>query len=96
MSIPVAVRSKAYVCGRLIAEIAVSNPAESMHLFVVCCEGSGLCDGLIIRSEESYRVCVCLIVRDLETSTLWRPRAALVCCATEEKLYSCLLLHYIR
>jgi hypothetical protein len=35
MSIPVAVRSKAYVCGRLIAEIAVSNPAESMHVFVV-------------------------------------------------------------
>jgi hypothetical protein len=27
---------------------------------VVCCVGSGLCDGLITRSEESYRVCLCV------------------------------------
>jgi hypothetical protein len=32
--------------------------ARSSLLFVVCCIGSGLCDGLITRSEESYRVCV--------------------------------------
>jgi len=25
--------------------------------FVACCVGSGLCDELIIRSEESYRLC---------------------------------------
>jgi len=39
-------------------------------IFVVCCVGSGVCDELITRSEESYRVyvCVCLIVGDLETS----------------------------
>jgi hypothetical protein len=27
--------------------------------FVLCCVGSSLCDELITRSEESYRVCVC-------------------------------------
>ena len=42
-------------------------------MFVVCCLGSGVCDGLITRSEESYGlcvcvcVCVCLIVCDVET-----------------------------
>jgi hypothetical protein len=30
--------------------------------FVVCHIGSGLCDELITRSEESVRVCVCLCV----------------------------------
>jgi len=29
-------------------------------VFDVCCEGSGLCDELIARSEKSYRVCVCV------------------------------------
>jgi hypothetical protein len=43
-------------------------------VFVVCCLGNDLCDGLITRSEESYRVCVCvcacIIVCELETSTM--------------------------
>ena len=55
----------------------------SSLVFVVCCVGSGLCDGLITRSEESYRVCVCLIVCDLETSTTRRPGPELGCCVTE-------------
>ena len=56
-----AVRSKSQVFGCLIAGIAGSNPAEGMD--VVCGVGSGLCDGLITRSEESCRVClsVCVI-----------------------------------
>jgi hypothetical protein len=28
----------------------------------VCCVDSDLCDGLIIRSKESYLVCVCVCV----------------------------------
>jgi hypothetical protein len=30
------------------------------RVFVVCCVGSGLCDELITRPEESYRMCVCV------------------------------------
>jgi hypothetical protein len=35
----------------------------------VCLSGRGLCDGLITRPEESYRLC-CVIVCDLELSRL--------------------------
>ena len=43
----------------------------------VCCEcrvlsGSGLCDELITRPEESYRLC-CVVVCDLETSRMSAP-----------------------
>jgi len=42
-----------------------------------CCEccvlsGRGLCDGLITRPEESYRLW-CVVVCDLETSWMRRP-----------------------
>jgi hypothetical protein len=53
-------------------------------MFVVFCVGRGFCYELITRSKESYRVraCVCLcvcvraylIVCDLETSKIRRPR----------------------
>ena len=46
-------------------------------MFVMCCVGSGLCGGLITGAEESYLVCVCLIVCDLETSRVRRPRPRL-------------------
>jgi hypothetical protein len=58
----VAARSKAYVCGRLVAGVAGSDPAEDMDVRLLClyvvlsCVGRGLCDGLITRPEESYRV----------------------------------------
>ena len=47
----------------------------------VCCEfcmlsGRGLCDELIIRPEESYRLW-CVVVCDLETSRMRRPWPAL-------------------
>ena len=41
----------------------------SSHVFAVCCAGSGECDELITRPEESYRecvyVCVCVWSRHL-------------------------------
>jgi hypothetical protein len=55
--VPVAWRSKAEVCGSLLAEIVGSIPPGTC--LSVCCEccvlsDSGLCDGLITHSEESY------------------------------------------
>jgi hypothetical protein len=58
----VVTRSKALVCGRLVAGITGSNPVGGMDvcllsLYVVLSGvGRGLCDGLITRPEESYRV----------------------------------------
>ena len=84
-----AVRSKAWVCSRLIAGIAWFESRWghtcSFLAFVVCYAGSGLCDGLIIPSEESFWVCVSLIACYLETSTLRRSRPELRCCATKKK-----------
>ena len=56
--VPVAGRSKAWVCGRSLAGIVGSNPASSMDVCYECCElsGRGLCVGLISRAEESYSV----------------------------------------
>jgi hypothetical protein len=42
---------------------------------VVYLSGRGLCDGLITRPEESYRLC-CVTVCDLETSRTRRLRPA--------------------
>jgi hypothetical protein len=57
--IPVAARSKAWVCGRSLAGIAGSNSV--LAWIFVCCEccamsDRGLCVGLITRPEEPYRV----------------------------------------
>jgi hypothetical protein len=57
--IPVAARSKAWVSGGSLVGIAGSNPASAWK--PVCCDccvlsGTVLCDGLITRPEESYRV----------------------------------------
>jgi len=57
-----------------------------MFVFVLYCVGSGPCDELITRSEESYRVCVSNCVYDLESSTVQRPRPELGFCATEKNL----------
>jgi hypothetical protein len=49
--IPVDGRPKAWVCSRSIFRIAGSNPVEGMDVlsvvFVVCCVGSGLYEGLV-------------------------------------------------
>jgi len=58
--------SKAYVCGHLIAGIAESNPTEGMDVRLLCFVVTGLGNGLITRSEETYLVCMCLNVCYLE------------------------------
>ena len=73
-----AARSKAWVYGRSLAEIVGSNPAGGMDVCVECrvLSGTGLCDWLIIRPEESYRLW-CVVVCDLEDSKIRRPWPAL-------------------
>jgi hypothetical protein len=58
MPIPVTARSKPWVCGCSLAGIAGSSPAGGMNVSCVCSvlSGIGLCDGLITRPEEFYRV----------------------------------------
>ena len=74
MSVPVAARSKSYVYGCSPAEIVGSNPTRCMDVCYECCvfSGRGLCDELITRPEESYRLC-CVVVGGLETSWMRRP-----------------------
>jgi hypothetical protein len=61
------------VCGRLVAGIACSNPAEGIgvcvsYLYVVLsCVGRDLCDGLITRPEELYRLSNYVWLRNLNT-----------------------------
>lgn len=59
-------------------------------MFFVCYIGNGLCDELIICSEESYGGCVCLIVCDQETPARRWPRPKFGYCA-QKKLLSVLL-----
>jgi hypothetical protein len=64
--IPVSARSKAWACGRLVTGVTGSNPARGMAVCLLClyvvlsCVGRGLCDGMVTRPEESYRVYVCV------------------------------------
>ena len=52
MPIPVALLSK----GQVSVFEPYSRHRCSSHVFVMCCVGSGPCDGLITHSGESYRV----------------------------------------
>ena len=60
LPIQVAAFSKGWICGRLSAGIAGSNHAEGPWISSSrgCCvlSGRGLCDELITRPEESYRM----------------------------------------
>ena len=56
--------------GRSPAEILGSNPTGGMDICVL--SGRGLCDELITRPEESYRLC-CVVLYDLETSRMGAP-----------------------
>ena len=68
--IPMAARSKAWVCGLSLAGIAGSIPTGAwMFVGCECCvlSGRGLCDELITCPEESYRMW-CVVKCDLEIS----------------------------
>jgi hypothetical protein len=67
----VAKRNKARIWDSSLAGNAGSNSAGSkdMFLWVLCLSGRGLCDGPIIRPEESYRLW-CVIVYNIETWTV--------------------------
>lgn len=84
MSIPVALRSPD--CRGSWFE-SRRGPGFSSLLFNVCCVGISLCHELITRSEESFRMYVCLIVSDPETSAAMRPRPDLDSCTTEKNNY---------
>jgi hypothetical protein len=81
-------RSKAWVCGRLLAGIVGSNHGRCL---VVCCEccllfGSGLCGRLITRPVEPTQCTVYLSESDREASTVRRPWRNTGCRNIGEKL----------
>jgi len=73
-------RSKIVLCSDLILKIIENEYGFESHrghgrLSVVSCcvlSGRGLCDELITRTEETYRLW-CVVVCDLETSKIRRP-----------------------
>jgi hypothetical protein len=78
-------RSNARVYGRSLAGIAGSNPNGGMDgcpLWVL--SGRGLCDGLITRREESYRLW-CVLLCDLGTSRVRRLKLVKGCKCRIEK-----------
>jgi hypothetical protein len=75
--IPVATRSKTWVCCSSLAGIVGSNPARGMDVclcIVECCllSGRGLCVALVTRPEGSYRVW-CVSECDREASLMRGP-----------------------
>ena len=75
MSIPVAARFKASICGRSPTEIVGSKPTRNIDvclILVLCVLASrGLCNELITRPEESYSLW-CVVECDIETSWMSR------------------------
>ena len=72
--ISVAAPPKAWVCDRSLAGIAGSNPIKGMDvrlLCSLCVIGGGLCDEIIARPEESYRLW-CVVACDLESDRFLR------------------------
>jgi hypothetical protein len=82
MSIPVATRSKARVCGRSFVGIAGSNRAGCMDVCCDCCvlSGRGLCNKLITRAEKPTECGVSECDRE---TLIMRPRPARGCRAME-------------
>jgi hypothetical protein len=70
MPVPVAMRSKAWFCGRSSADFVGSNPSGFIHLSLIESTVFRLVEGLFheldTRPEKSYRLW-CLVVCDLKT-----------------------------
>ena len=68
-------------------------PGAWMFISCECCvlSGRALCDKLITRPEESYRLW-CVVVCDLETSWMRRPRPALGRSAIIKRLHYLIIL----
>ena len=64
VQIPVAARSKAWVCGLSFSGIAGSTPVRCIYILqIVCCAGRVLYDGLICRPRSAracVRLCACV------------------------------------
>ena len=77
---------------RLLRSWVRIPPGAWMFVSCDCCVllGRGLCDELITRPGESYRLW-CVVVCDLETSRMRRPRPALGRSATAKKKPSFIL-----
>jgi hypothetical protein len=86
LPVPVAARSKAWVYGCSLAGSVGSNPTRVMDvsLFWVLCVVRSLCDKLITRPEESYRLW-CVVMCDLKTSRMSRSWPPLGRSATAKK-----------
>ena len=75
MPVPVAARSSRRSAAALLLRLWVRIPPGGMDVLSVVSvllSGRGLCDELITRPEESYRLW-CVVVCDLEISRMRRP-----------------------
>ena len=80
LPVPVAARSKAWVCGWWPVQIVGSNTGGGAWLSI-CCEccvlsGRGLCDELVTLPEESYWLW-CVVACSIDPSGMCRPWPAL-------------------
>jgi len=69
---PVTARSKAQACDHSPTEILDSNPKGAWMFFCCVLSSRGLCDELITRPEESYRL-LCVVMCELKISWMRRP-----------------------
>jgi hypothetical protein len=93
---------RAWVCGGLNAETTGLNPTEDMgiHLLCLSCvvkvmpcplrQADYSFKGVLLCMYVCVWVCVCLILRHLETSKMRQPRHNLGCSMAKKKI----ILHY--
>jgi hypothetical protein len=95
MSLLVAARSKAWVCGRSPADTVGSNHTGGMDVCLLwVLSGRGLCDELITHPGNSYRLW-CVVVCEIETSWMRRPWLNRCCRAKIKKVNNYIFVVYI-